>query len=79
MMISLTKGLTEEEIKQLNSDFASSYHLRQRVIKLMNEKIESCQTAMGNLETYGDASWGMYQADRLGQIRAYKEIISLFS
>lgn len=79
MKLALTKGLEGRDAKEVEGEFVSSYHLRQQMIKLLNERIESCQVAMRDLKGYEQASWPMYQADRLGQIRAYEEIISLFS
>ena len=79
MNLSLTKGLDEREKKEVEGEFLSSYHLRQQVIKHLGEEIQSIQRAMRDLDGYDKASWAMYQADRLGQIRAYEKIISLFS
>ena len=79
MKTSITKGLTKEDADEVKGEFISSFHLRQQMIRLLEEKIQSTQAAMRDLERYKDASWPYYQADRQGQIRAYEEIISLFS
>lgn len=79
MNLSLTKGLTKDEKKEVEGEFISSYHFRQQVVKYLEAEVESIQRAMRDLEGYDKASWPMYQADRLGQIRAYEKIISLFS
>lgn len=79
MKLTLTKGLNEQEKKEVEGEFIASYHFRQQIIRLLEEKIESTQRAMRDLKGYEKGSWAMYQADRLGQIRAYEEIISLFS
>ena len=79
MKTSLTKGLDAQEKKEVEQEFASSFHFRRQVVAHLNDKIQSIQRAMRDLEGYDKASWPMYQADRLGQIRAYEEIISLFS
>lgn len=79
MKTTLLKGLDEAEKKEVEGEFISSYHFRQQVIKHLRSEIESTQRAMRDLEGYEKGSWAMYQADRLGQIRAYEKIISLFS
>lgn len=79
MNLTLTKGLDTKDADQIRGEFISSHFLRQRMIKILREKIDTCNTAMRDLSKYEQASWPLYQADRLGQIRAYEEIISLFS
>ena len=73
MKLTLTKGLTKEEEQEVKGEFLSSLHFRKQVIKLLEEDIDSIQRAMRDLEGYDKASWAMYQADRLGQIRAYEK------
>lgn len=79
MKTSLLKGLDEQEKKELEAEFIASYRLRQQMIKHLEGEIQSIQYAMRDLESYEKGSWPMYQADRLGQIRAYEKLISLFS
>ena len=79
MKISLTKGLDEQETKEVKQEFISSYHLRKQIIKLMEEEISTLNSSMRDLDRYADASWPYYQADRIGQIRACERLISLLS
>jgi len=79
MNLTWTKGKSEDEKNILTQEYIQAYHLRERLEEILEEKIQSCQKAMRDLDKYDQASWPYYQADRLGQIRAYEEIISLFS
>lgn len=77
MKLSLTLGLNEQEKEDISGQFKASFLLRQQLTKILNDKISATNKAMRALDEYNKSSWPMYQADRLGQIRAYEEIISL--
>lgn len=79
MKSNITKGLNEKDAQEVRGEFISSYHLRQQLIKNLNEEIKAIQASMRDLERYADASWPYYQADRLGQIRAYEKVIGSLS
>ena len=79
MNLSMLKGLDEGGKRQLESEFHSCTLLRQQLVRFAEDEIKSIQTAMRDVAQYDKASWPMYQADRMGQLRAYEKIISLFS
>ena len=79
MNLSMLKGLDEGGKRQLEGEFHSSVLLRQQIVRFAEDEIKSIQTAMRDVTQYEKSSWAMYQADRMGQLRAYEKIISLFS
>ncbi len=72
-----TKGLNDERIKELRSDFLSSHYLRERLTEICNDKIKSLRTEVTSKDKYGSPAWPYVQADSIGYERALGEIISL--
>lgn len=73
-----TKGLTEDEKKELKADFLSSQVLRKRMAKIIEDEIESERNALELRVNYDQSpNWALDHADRIGYIRAMKKIKSL--
>ena len=79
MKLSLTKGLEEDQLPELGSQFVSSRLFREQLKKVLQDKINAAQISMRDLEAYSNSSWPMYQADKIGQIRAYEDVIDLLN
>jgi hypothetical protein len=76
---SVTKGLTEEEAAVISSTFDASALLRERYIKLLEEKSKLSRDLSVNKDLYVSPSWAYLQADARGYERAILEFISLLS
>lgn len=79
MKIAWTSGLSKERAAEMRREFASSAILRERLIKLANDKIENRRRVSRSTEMYDKAAWAYHQADSIGYERALCEIISLIS
>lgn len=79
MKTSLTKGLTQEQATELRKDFVGSPALRNRLIQLSREKIDTARRSNISKEGYANPSWAYQQADGIGYERALLEVISLLT
>lgn len=79
MKSKLTKGLLEGEQQQLRGEFYASKLFREQLVRLLNERIEASVNTMVDSKNYEISSWGELQADKIGEIRAFRELISLLS
>ena len=79
MKTSWTSGLNPELSSEMKREFTSSSLLRERLTKLLNDKIETRRKLSRNIDSYDKASWPYLQADSIGYERALIEIISLIS
>lgn len=77
MKTSLTKGLNEQDNRQVTQEFIASAFLRKRLIQLLNERIDSSRTAAISSKSYESPSWAYMQADTNGYERALQEVISI--
>lgn len=72
-----TNGLTEQQEKEVRSEYAHSPVLRERLSKILRDKVDVSDTAAQAKVNYEKPSWAYYQADANGYKRAINEIISL--
>lgn len=72
-------GLDEGQKKELRADFISAQLLRKRLIKMLEDKIDTKRTAVRNDGNYDKSNWENYVADSLGYERALHEVISLIT
>lgn len=79
MKTSLTAGLKGEEKDEIVSSFLASARLRERLIYVLTNKLESDRREVRSKNTYESPSWGYVQADFIGYERAISELISLLS
>lgn len=71
----LIAGLPEKDAEELTLAYQHSAVLRQRFVKIMQDKIDAERKASLKKELY-DSNWGLKQADSIGYIRALEEIIA---
>lgn len=71
------KSLDVDEKKEISMSYNASGLLRQRLEKLLEEKIVAADKESYDKEGYACANWAYKQADLAGYKRAHKEIISL--
>lgn len=77
MKSSWTKGLAEDERKELEMHFNSSALLRKRLETILEQKDRSADIAAIVKDGYESPSWAYKQADTQGYRRALKEIAEL--
>ena len=74
-----TKGLTGQPREEIEREFKASAHIRGRLTKILQEKIDTKRTQKVSEEEYALPAWPYKQADSIGYERAMREIISLLS
>ena len=77
MKRSWTQGLEPERTRDIKSNFKEALVMRQRLIEMLNAKIERSSKYGRSKETYENANWALLQADSRGYERAMQEIIDL--
>lgn len=77
MKQSWTSGLSKELATEVRANFKESLVLRKRLIKMLNDKIESSAKEGRSKLLYDNPNWALLQADQRGYERAFAEIISL--
>lgn len=73
------KGMTEQQADEMRQKFAASAHVRQRIIEILQEKINTNNKATRTKDAYGIANWAYLQADAVGYERALQEVCSLLT
>ncbi len=77
MKTSLKAGLSPEKQKEIDAEFKASGLLRERLVKLINDKLDSSTKESRSKITYDSPNWALLQADAVGFQRACEEIMSL--
>jgi hypothetical protein len=72
-----TKGLDEAGKKELNSQLIASIPVLKRLGQLIEDSIEASTKVQESKETYESPSWAFFQADHVGELRAYRKILRL--
>ena len=73
------RGLSEQEKEEIILSFNASGRLRSRLIKILEEKIETIRKERVGEKGYEAPSWALKQADAVGYERNCREIISLLT
>lgn len=74
-----TKGLDPEAAKDIRQEFIISKVFRDRLVSVLNEKIDSKRKEVRNANNYDKPHWDKYLADSIGYERGLEEVISLLS
>lgn len=77
MKISWYQGLEPEVERAIRGDFKSSLLIRNRLKKMLLDKIEAARSDARQKKNYDNANWANFIAESLGYERAMFEIISL--
>lgn len=72
-----TNGLEKDEHQAIKGEFAGGILLRKRLIKMLEDRIASLVKSSALTSNYEDPNWAYKQADNIGKIRTYQEIIGL--
>lgn len=75
----LTKGLSKDKAEEITQDFKASAFLRERLMAILEEKIDALRREVRQKNSYDSPSWAYVQADYIGYERAIYEVISLIS
>lgn len=77
MKLSWTKGLDPEVVKDVKGDFKSSLITRNRLHKMLQDKLSEIEQASLAADNYKDANWAYKQADVVGYKRALRVVQGL--
>ena len=77
MKLALFKGLDEDQIREVKSAFLGAKVLRNRLKKVLEDKIDSTRRRTINIKAYDNPNWALIQADAMGEERAMRILISL--
>lgn len=77
MKTSWTSGLDKKDVEEMRGLYTSSLRLRQRLEKIINDKITASYKASYSKDSYDNPNWALLQADNRGYERALHEILSL--
>lgn len=79
MKTSLVSGLSPQDAEEISLAFKASARLRERLIYVLENKLENDKKTLRSRDAYVNASWPYLQADAIGYERAISELISLLS
>tara|TARA_R110000765_G_scaffold84660_3_gene163678 strand:+ start:420 stop:668 length:249 start_codon:yes stop_codon:yes gene_type:complete len=77
MKSSWTKGLTIDDKKLMEGYFNGSLLLRDKLTKIVEDKILSRDRSLHSLALYESPCWSHLQADGMGYERALREVLEL--
>lgn len=77
MKTAWTKGLDDQDEKDIRGNFKEALVLRKRLSVIAEEKITTSHNHCLNKKSYDTPNWAYLQADSVGYERALKEIIAL--
>ena len=70
---------TQEEKKQVMAQVLAAKPALDILKKIILEEINTTKRNAGNKARYEDPSWAYYQADSLGEARAYQVLLKLLT
>lgn len=79
MKSSITAGLEAQTAQEVKAAFIASKRLRDRLIVMLEAKVELSRKDARKKDAYQNSSWPYLQADAIGYERAVFELISLLS
>ncbi len=74
----LVNGLEEGDKDLVTMEFKSTVRLRDRIVELLERDIEGVYASMRDEKSYESGAWPYKQAEKIGEIKAIKKLISLF-
>jgi hypothetical protein len=77
MKTSWTKGLTEQEILDIESAYKASSLIRKRLIDILKDKVDANRKSARSKTSYDNPNWAYLQADNSGYERALHDLIDL--
>ena len=78
MKTSLTSSLDADDKKLFTQEWKASAFMRRKLREFVNDKkVEKEFAFIRQKQNYESPSWALTQADSIGYLRAYEEILSL--
>lgn len=77
MKTAWTNGLSPEKKEEMRKDFYASSLIRDRLTKILNDKIDARRKGSTLESSYDNPNWALLKADSTGYERALLEVISL--
>ena len=77
MKTKLLNGLEEGTKDQVKQEYDSCSHLRRRMAKLLETDVDNIHKSMREDDSHKYPSWPYKQAERIGEVKALKKLISL--
>lgn len=75
----LLKGLNDKQVDEMRQMFAASANIRQHIISVLKEKINTSNKNTRSKDAYNVPNWAYLQADGVGYERALVEVIGLLT
>lgn len=72
-----TKGLNDQQKKDFNAQVVAAYPAMKALIALIEEDVRASERQIEDKEKYSLAAWPYFQADQIGEQRAYKKVLKL--
>ncbi len=76
MKIKFLQGLDKDEAIEIKQSFIEASKLRKHLVSVLEREINSLHIDMRAEANFGNPNWPYFQADRLGQEKAFLQIIS---
>lgn len=73
----LLSGLEDGKKDLVESQWKSSVKMRERLADLLERDVDALHLSMRNEAQYNKASWPYEQAEKIGEVKALKKLISL--
>ncbi len=70
---------TEEARKELRIDIANARNVLDALVDVINEYVDISEAKQTRDDGYDKANWAFYQADKIGEKRAFNKILKLIS
>lgn len=77
MKTKITNSLEEADKDLVLSQFNTTVRIRKRLCELLEKDIDNIHLSMRESINYSNPSWGYEQAEKLGEVKALKKLISL--
>lgn len=74
-----TKGLSDQEIKEFQTSVVSAQKLLKKIKEVAEEELSYTENASLDKDNYTLPAWPYFQADVLGQQRAYNKVLKLIN
>lgn len=79
MKSKLLKGVEEDQQNEVRGYFKEAVRFRKRLNEVLDEEIDSLHKSMRDEDLWKTPNWELIQADRVAQVKALKQVISLLN
>ena len=79
MKSNLAAGLSDDDKKEMEREFASCHRLRKQIIKVLEANEKSLVSQMVSSEEVDGFNWQLSQVQKISEIRSNRKLIGLLS